>query len=122
MDPINPGKLNDSRRTDLRNYRGKRGIVQNHRSINQNRRRIRTNLTSRNDLDLEKSPISGRRIREGRDISQSVFEDPRHPHTAMSVCRRNDSNGPRRAVQMGLRFGILADSPANFFAYRKNGA
>jgi len=33
--------------------------------------------------------------------------------------RRNDSNGPRRAVQMGLRRGTPADSPANFFVYRR---
>jgi hypothetical protein len=32
--------------------------------------------------------------------------------------RRNDSKGPRRAVQMGLRRGTAADSPAAFFAYR----
>jgi len=35
--------------------------------------------------------------------------------------RRNNSNSPRRAVQMGLRRGT-ADSPANFFAYRENTA
>jgi len=32
--------------------------------------------------------------------------------------RRNNSNGPRRAVQMGLRRGTPADSAAKFFAYR----
>ena len=32
--------------------------------------------------------------------------------------RRNDSNGSRRAVQMGLRRGTPADSAAKFFAYR----
>jgi ectoine hydroxylase-related dioxygenase (phytanoyl-CoA dioxygenase family) len=34
--------------------------------------------------------------------------------------RRNDSNSPRRAVQMGLRRGTPTDSPASFFAYREN--
>ena len=33
--------------------------------------------------------------------------------------RRNDSNGPRRAVQMGLRRGT-ADLPLKLFAYREN--
>jgi len=33
--------------------------------------------------------------------------------------RRNDSNGPRRAVQMGLRRGTPADLSAGFFAYRE---
>jgi ectoine hydroxylase-related dioxygenase (phytanoyl-CoA dioxygenase family) len=36
--------------------------------------------------------------------------------------RRNDSNGPRRAVQMGLRRGTPADSPAGFFPYRNERA
>ena len=36
--------------------------------------------------------------------------------------RRNDSNGPRRAVQMGLRRGTAADSPAAYFAYRNEKA
>jgi ectoine hydroxylase-related dioxygenase (phytanoyl-CoA dioxygenase family) len=36
--------------------------------------------------------------------------------------RRNDSNSPRRAVQMGLRRGTSLDSPAKFFAYRDNSA
>ena len=31
--------------------------------------------------------------------------------------RRNDSKGPRRAVQMGLRRGTAADSPAALFKY-----
>jgi ectoine hydroxylase-related dioxygenase (phytanoyl-CoA dioxygenase family) len=33
--------------------------------------------------------------------------------------RRNDSKGPRRAVQMGLRHGTSADSASKFFAYRE---
>jgi ectoine hydroxylase-related dioxygenase (phytanoyl-CoA dioxygenase family) len=33
--------------------------------------------------------------------------------------RRNDSTGPRRAVQMGLRRGTTPNSPAQFFAYRE---
>jgi len=32
--------------------------------------------------------------------------------------RRNDSNGPRRAVQMGLRHGTSAESASKLFAYR----
>jgi ectoine hydroxylase-related dioxygenase (phytanoyl-CoA dioxygenase family) len=34
--------------------------------------------------------------------------------------RRNNSNGPRRAVQMGIRRGTSADSRAESFAYREN--
>jgi len=36
--------------------------------------------------------------------------------------RRNDSHGPRRAVQMGLRREPPADSPVKLYAYRENGA
>ena len=33
--------------------------------------------------------------------------------------RRNDSSGPRRAVQMGLRRGTPSDAPAQFFAMER---
>jgi ectoine hydroxylase-related dioxygenase (phytanoyl-CoA dioxygenase family) len=35
--------------------------------------------------------------------------------------RRNESKGPRRAVQMGLRRGALDDSAAAYLAYRNEG-
>src|SRR5262245_34087998 len=35
--------------------------------------------------------------------------------------RRNDSKGPRRAIQMGLRRGTPTDSPAMFFSDRDGG-